>query len=68
MTLRWVKDIATKQYHLLGRTCVQVQGHRAWHSTKCGKVVEGRVFRDGFPPGADCVPCLQLAQIAKAAV
>lgn len=59
--MRWVKDVDTKQYHLLRKACVQVQGQRAWHATRCGKMVEGKLFKDGLPPGADCSPCLVLA-------
>lgn len=59
MTQRWVKDLATKKWHVLGQASVHVRNHVAYHQTVCGQVVPGKVFRDGFPPGADCSLCLQ---------
>ncbi len=60
MTRRWVKSLATKKWHLLHTASVRVRDHVAYHQTECGQVVPGRVFRDGFPPGADCAICLQV--------
>lgn len=68
MTQRWVKDIERKKWHLLERPSVRVYQSRAWHLTACSRTVEGRVFRDGFPPGADCQTCLQSALARKAVV
>lgn len=61
VTLRWVKDMQTGQYHLLTTPTVRVVEHMAYHLTACGKVVPGKTFRDGFPPGADCAACVMLS-------
>jgi hypothetical protein len=60
VTERWVKSLQNRRWHLLARASVRVSGHVAYHQTVCGLVVPGKVFRDGFPPGADCSTCLQV--------